>query len=285
MKSLYKTPESKAAILAIYQDKLDELQIEHQFQMVDTTFGPTHIIITGDPQNPPLVLIHGSNGCAPIALEVYPNLAEQYCVYAVDVIAQPNRSAETRPSMKDGSYGKWMNEILAGLNLEDVTLVGFSFGGFVIWKTLLEDGSRVKEAFLAAPVGIVNGNPLKLMLNVFMPMKRYMKSPKLKHLQKFLGGLFSERDDFAVRFLSKVITNFEMDFTPIPTIKIKEAQRISTPMTIIAAKYDLIAPGEKLLKRAKKIFPSLKEHLLLEDSKHVQSAVDNRRIEALILRG
>ena len=283
MTSLYKTPESKEAILQIYQDKLDELQIDYTFQQVATAFGTTNIILTGDPANPPLVLIHGSNGCAPIALEVYPNLAQNYRVYAVDVIAQPNRSSETRPSMKDNSYGKWMNEVLAVLDLEEITLVGFSFGGFVIWKTLLEDESRIKEAFLTAPVGIVNGNPLKMIFSVFIPMKRYMKKPKLKYLQQFIGNLFSERDDFAFRFLSKVITHFEMDFSPIPTIKAAEAKRITTPMTIIAAKYDLVAPGEKLLKRGKKIFPSLQHQLLLENSKHVQSEVDNRRIEAVIM--
>ena len=99
------------------RDKLDELSIEYRFEKVETAFGETNIVVTGNPENPPLVLVHGSNGCAPIALDIYPNLTKKYQVFAVDVIAQPNLSSETRPSMKDASYGKWMNEVFCLLNL------------------------------------------------------------------------------------------------------------------------------------------------------------------------
>ena len=248
-----------------------------------TEFGATNIVITGNANNPPLVLVHGSNGCAPIGLEIFPKLTQKYQVFAVDVIAQPNRSSETRPSMKDNSYGKWMNEVMEKMQLTDVTIVGFSFGGLIIWKTLAENESRIKEAFLICPAGIVNGNPLKAIFNVFIPMKRYIWTKKTKFVERFLSALFSERDEFAVKFLSKVFLDFEMDFSPIPTIKESEAKKITKPLTIIGADNDLIFPGQKLLKRAKSIFPSLKKEWLLNDSKHVQRKMDNQKIEHLIL--
>jgi hypothetical protein len=43
-------------------------------------------------------------------------------------------------------------------------------------------------------------------------------------------------------------------------------------------------PGVKMIKRANKIFPSLKNTILLESSKQVQNRADNRRIEKLILK-
>ncbi len=283
MESLYKSPIHKKAILEIYQEKLDELNIDYHYKEVMTQFGETNIVVTGDVKNPPLVLVHGSNGCAPIGLEIFPKLTQKYQVFAVDVIAQPNRSAETRPSMKDNSYGKWMNEVMEKMNLTEVTIVGFSFGGLIIWKTLVENESRIKEAFLICPAGIVNGNPLKAIFNVFIPMKRYMWTKKVKFVEGFLNALFTERDEFAVKFLSKVFLDFKMDFSPIPTIKESEAKKITIPLTIIGADDDLIFPGEKLLKRAKSIFPSLKKEWLLNDSKHVQRREDNQKIEALIL--
>lgn len=283
MESLYKSPIHKKAILEIYQEKLDELNIDYHYKEVMTQFGKTNIVVTGDAGNPPLVLVHGSNGCAPIGLEIFPRLAQKYQVFAVDVIAQPNRSLETRPSMKDNSYGKWMNEVIEKMNLTGVTIVGFSFGGLIIWRTLVENESRIKEAFLICPAGIVNGNPLKAIFNVFIPMKRYMWTKETKFVERFLSALFTERDEFAVKFLSKVFLDFKMDFSPIPTIKENEAKKITIPLTIIGADDDLIFPGEKLLKRAKSIFPSLKKEWLLNDSKHVQRKEDNQKIEDLIL--
>lgn len=280
---MFKSTEGKNEIIQLYDQKLAELNIDSVHKVVETSFGNTNVIITGDPANPPIMVIHGSNGCAPIALETYQHLTSRFQVFAVDVLAQPNKSAATRLSMKDNGYGKWMQELIARLNLTNVALAGFSFGGLVILKTLLHDETHIKEVFLSAPAYIVNGNPFKAMLNIFLPMKRYMKTEDPKYVEQFLGEVFTERDEFGVQYLSKVFLHFDMDFTPVPTIKAKEARTIQTPITLIAAKKDVMFPGEKMIKRAKKLFPSLKKTVLLEHSKHVQNSADNVRIEQLIL--
>lgn len=283
MESLFKTGAGKSKILILYDQKLEELKINFEYMQVETSFGKTNIIATGDPSNPPIILVHGSNGCAPIALETYPNLSKRFRVYAVDVIAQPNKSAETRPSMKDDAYGKWMNEVIDQLNITDVTLAGFSFGGLVILKTLEYDESKIKEVFLSAPAYIVNGNPLKALFKFFIPMRRYMRTGKIKFVESFLKEVFTDRDEFAIKYLSKVFQHFQMDFSPVPTINAKKAKFIKTPISLVAAKQDVMFPGEKMIKRATQIFPSLKESVLLNNSKHVQSASDNRFIENMIL--
>lgn len=283
MKSYFKSEEGKKEILDLYDKKLTDLNIDSHYKTVETSFGKTNIIVTGNASNPPLIAVHGSNGCAPIALETYPTLSSKFQVFAVDVLSQPNKSAETRLSMKDDSYGKWMNEIINALALKEVTLAGFSLGGLIILKTLINDESKIKEVFLSAPAYIVNGNPLKALFKIFIPMKMYMRTEKMKYVEKFLDQLFTKRDEFAIQYLSKVFLNFEMDFTPVPVISNKEAQSITTPITLIGAKNDLMFPGKKMLKRAKKIFPSLKKTLLLEESKHVQNDKDNLMIESLIL--
>lgn len=96
---LYKSEKGKVALQNLYQDKLDSLSTNYCGIDIETYFGTTHIIQCGDESLPPILLIHGSNACAPIALEAYPNLEESFCVYAVDVLAQPNKSSERRLSM------------------------------------------------------------------------------------------------------------------------------------------------------------------------------------------
>ncbi|WP_409029027.1 alpha/beta fold hydrolase [Gracilimonas sediminicola] len=281
---MFKSKQGKKEILQLYDSKLDSLKIEYEYLTVQTSFGKTNIIVTGDPANPPIIVVHGSNGCAPIALETYANLHKTFRVFAVDVLAQPNKSADTRLSMKDDSYGKWMNEIIADLKIESVTMAGFSFGGLIILKTLEYDESNIKEVYLSAPAYIVNGNPLKSIFKVFIPMKRYMKTKKVKYVEKFLSHLFTDRDEFAIEFLSKVFLEFEMDFTPVPVIDTKAAKEITTPITIFAAENDILFPGKKMIKRAANIFPSLRKSTLLEHSKHVQNKEQNEMIEQEIMR-
>lgn len=282
MKSLYKTEIGKIEILKLYNQKLKGLNINFHYQEVETTFGKTNVIITGDASKPPILIVHGSNGCAPIALETYSNLDSHFQVFAVDVLAQPNKSSEKRLSMKNDDYGKWLHEVIDILELKNVTLAGFSFGGLIILKALEFKDANIKKVFLSAPAYIVNGNPLKALFKVFIPMKRYIKTKNSKYIERFLNELFTEKDTYALEFLSKVFLHFKMDFTPVPIIKGREAKSIKTPITLIAAKKDIMFPGEKMIKRANKIFPSLKEVVLLEESKHVQNSIDNNRIVILI---
>lgn len=284
MKSLFQSKQGKKEILSLYDEKLKSLEIEFEHLTINTSFGNTNIITAGNPLNPPIILVHGSNGCAPIALETYSNLHKSYRVYAIDVLAQPNKSAETRLSMKDDSYGKWMIELIEKLKIDKVSMAGFSFGGLIILKTLEYDESKISEVFLSSPAYIINGNPLKALFKIFIPMKQYMKSKNTKYIEKFLAELFTTRDEFALKYLSKVFVEFEMDFTPVPIIKANKARNIKTPITVFAAQNDVIFPGNKMLKRAKKIFPSLKLSKLIIDSKHVQSKEQNLMIEEIIMK-
>lgn len=284
MKSLFKSEEGKQKILGLYEQKLRALNIKVESIRLPTSFGETFIMATGQKSNPPIMLFHGSNGCAPIALETYSTLSKTHRVYAVDVLAQPNKSAETRLSMKDDTYGQWVNELIDSLNIDKVSLAGFSFGGLVILKTLEYNERKIDQVFLTAPAYIVNGNPLLALFKIFIPMKRFMKTGKLEFVEKFLFEVFTERDEFAVQFLSEVFRHFNMDFTPVPIISTKKAKTITTPISIFAAKQDVLFPGKKMIKRASKIFPSLKYSELLENSKHVQTSGQNQAIEQTILK-
>ncbi|MDB0037928.1 alpha/beta hydrolase, partial [bacterium] len=140
-----------------------------------------------------------------------------------------------------------------------------------------------KEVFLSAPAYVVNGNPIKALFKFFIPLKRYMRTKKSKYIDQFLANSFTQKDAFAHNYLSLVFTHFEMDFTPVPVIKKDEASKLMTPITLFGADQDIIFPGGKMIKRAKKIFPSLKHAQLLTNSKHVQDTADNTRIAQIII--
>ncbi|MDC6388435.1 alpha/beta hydrolase [Maribacter sp. PR1] len=279
----FKSKEGKEKIITLYNQKLKELNIEYSEKSVETKFGVTNVVITGDTKNPPLVLIHGTGGCAPQILDSFPNLASKYCVFAIDVLAQPNKSAENRLDMKSLDYGKWLIEVIIKLRLKDVTLVGFSFGGLISLKALEFNETTIKQVFLIAPVYIVNGNPLVGLFKMFIPLKKFIKTNNQKHIKKVMGVLFTEYDDFAINFMSTTFQHCNMDFSPLPIILKQTAKNIKTPITIFAAEKDIMFPGKRMIKRAQRIFSSLTKIVLLENSKHVPNTKNFKVIEDSIL--
>ena len=255
MTSLYRSEKAKQEILSLYQEKLDELSIEYEYLKVKTSFGEANVVLTGNEDKPPMVLLHGINTGAPIALEAMLDLIDKYKIYAIDIVGQPNLSAETRPDLKDDSYGKFVNEVLESLNLSDVILVGASFGGFVSLKTLLYNDNRIAKAFLIVPVGIANGNPVRILFKVFLPLKLFIWTKKERFLKAFLAELFTSKDEFMHKYFSKVFLNFRMDFTPISLLTKEEAAKIKTPVNIIGAEFDCFFPGKLLIERAERLPP------------------------------
>lgn len=282
MKSLYKSAENKEQILAIYQEKLEGLPMEYSTRKVETTFGETNIIVCGNPSNPPLILLHGANACAPVALDEMKGLATSYRVYAVDIIGQPNLSAETRPNLKTEEYGQWLNEVITQLSLFKVILVGVSFGGFVCLKALIQGESKIKKAFLIVPVGIINAKPWGGLFGLFLPLQLFMLTKKEKFLRKFLNALFTENDSYAFKSLSRILLYFKQDFTPIPLVSVQEGGKITVPLYVVAGTDDKFFPGKQMLERAAHIFPSFTNGLLLKNTKHVPSQAQNREIEKFI---
>jgi esterase/lipase len=179
-------------------------------------------------------------------------------------------------------YGEWLLEVIIKLRLKDVTLVGFSFGGLISLKALEYSEIPIKEVFLIAPVYIVNGNPLVGLLKMFMPLKKFIKTNNQAYIKKVMQVLFSDYDEFALAYMSATFQYCNMDFSPLPIIAKDKAKNITTPITIFAAEKDIMFPGKKMIKRAKKIFPTLEEAILLDGSKHVPYMVDFNKIEELI---
>lgn len=59
--SIYKSDKGKEAILSLYERQLERLDKKFEDIYIDTTFGKTHLIETGNFTGVPLLVFHGGN--------------------------------------------------------------------------------------------------------------------------------------------------------------------------------------------------------------------------------
>ena len=116
-KSIYKTPEGEAEIRTLYEEALTGLGLGHESLTVETRFGDTHVLALGPADAPPAVFLPGGNFLNPIVLEWFLPLAERHRLYASDVVGQPGKSAQERPSPKGDGHAFWVEDVLDGLGL------------------------------------------------------------------------------------------------------------------------------------------------------------------------
>lgn len=281
-KSIYKSQEAKEILLKLYDEKLNSIQIEYEDIYIDTSFGKTHIIVTGNQDNRPLVLLHGINAGAPVALEAIKNLRDNYRIFAIDTIGQTTKSAENRLNTKDDSYGKWLSETLDKLKIEKAPIIGISYGAFLLQKIMSFSPKKVEKGIFVVPAGIVNGSFIKLLRQLMFPLIKYLFSKSEKHLLQFMKSFYSDSDEYAITFQKSMLLGTVLDFRSPPILRRKDVVNLFAPVYGIFVDNDIFFSADKTIIKCKQIFRNFKEYIILENAKHIPDKKNYPQIEKQI---
>lgn len=134
---------------------------------IATDFGTTRVVHHGPDTGEPVVLLHGSDANSSVWYPQVAAFAERHPVYAIDTIDDPGGSVQTAPVTGSADAAAWLGQVVAGLALDRVHLVGHSYGGWLALNqaahaperlatvTVLDPGGleKVRPAFYATVVG------------------------------------------------------------------------------------------------------------------------------------
>lgn len=106
---VFKTEEGRNKIRSHYNQILSVIPLPQRY--VDTSFGKTFLLEAGNPENPTIVLLHGSCSNCAAWLGDIPALSERFHVIAVDIPGEPGNSEENRLDIHSNDYPRWLNEL------------------------------------------------------------------------------------------------------------------------------------------------------------------------------
>ena len=284
--SVYKTAEGAARIDSLYEEALAALGAGYESRRIGTRSGETHVLVTGPEGAPPAVFLPGGNFLNPTCLEWFLPLARSHRLYAPDIVGQPGRSAQTRPSSKGDGHAFWVEDVLDGLGLERAPLVGLSYGAGVAIRAMGVVPERISGVALVSPSAIATGPVARMALEVMIPMLLYRVLPTDKHLLRAASPLMTEPEGPAVRQLGALYQDVRLD-TDLPRMATPEELRgFKGPVAVFASEDDVFFPARPVLARARRIFPNLAHAELLKGCRHIPSraafARVNERIRAFL---
>jgi pimeloyl-ACP methyl ester carboxylesterase len=286
-RSIYKTPGGKAEILALYDDALDGLGQGYESLTVGTRLGDTHVLAVGPTGGPPVVFLPGGNFLNPTCLSWFLPLAGRHRLYAPDIVGQPGLSVQERPSPKGDGHAFWVEDVLDGLGLGRVPLVGLSYGAGIAIRTLGLAPERVSRVALVSPAGVAAGPVSRMIAEVAAPMLNYRLRPTKENLLRAARSLLTEPYDPyfgpAVRQLGALYRHLRLDAGLPRMATEEELLGFGAPVAVFASEEDAFFPSRLILPRAGKIFQNLALAESLKGCRHVPSKVGLRRVNERIL--
>jgi pimeloyl-ACP methyl ester carboxylesterase len=273
---IFRSAEGRKRLEGWYERFLGRVPAPVEHREVKTSVGPSHVLVAGNPDGPPLVCMHGSLASSAHVVSELGPLPEHRRVYAPDLPGQSVRGPEVRLPLKDDSLGNWVVELLDGLGLDAVDLMGVSWGGFVALQVARVAPRRVRRLVLVVPAGVVSGSIWKGLTRVMWPMTMYRLFPSERRLRKFVGNLFTGWDEEWGRYMGDAVRDFRLDLRIPPLARQDQFRNFAAPTLVFGADEDVSFPGGKLVARVKELIPHA-ETELVAGCKHGPPTTDEFR--------
>lgn len=170
----YKSKQSQRAAMNCYKEILANWPVIKESVYIETSFGATHVLVSGDKSLRPLVMLHGAGGNSGMWLHNIEELSEHFCIYAIDIIGEPGMSIGARPAYATDKHSVWLKEVIDGLDLQKISLCGISLGGWLSCRFAINHPDVVSELVLLSPPAIVNTNSeflFRTVMTSFIPTR------------------------------------------------------------------------------------------------------------------
>ena len=262
--SIYKSSEGKQKILALYDSQLRRLNHDWSDMWIDTKFGKTHLIRTGNPNGIPLLVFHGGNATTAYMLLTCDFMMRDFLIYAVDTIGHPGKSAEVSLSPFNYDYGKWVGEIISKLRYQSIRCFSGSFGAGIIAKTMCICPDKVKRAVLYIPSGI-NNAPAVSNFRMMPSMICYWITKDDKWLKRCMLPLAITPENITddIYETARLSITYSKVKTLMPSnASAKLISRCKAPTLVMAAEKDCMFPAKRVIPRARNNIRNCKTYLL-----------------------
>ncbi|MET7280116.1 alpha/beta fold hydrolase [Kribbella sp. NPDC005582] len=151
----FRTLAGHNAYVTAYQAAMATLPKPTQVRDLTTSFGTVRAYawINSRPvDDVPVVLLPGRSSGVPMWGTNLPDFAGHRTVYAFDAIGDSGMSTQTIPMREIGDSAQWVEEVLAGLDLHQVHLVGHSQGGGLAAAVAVRYPGRIASLTLLEPI-------------------------------------------------------------------------------------------------------------------------------------
>jgi len=165
--SIYLSEELRNELMGIYDQKVANWPENTEDIVIESMYGTVHVLACGNPDNPPLVMIHAASMGAHSWAENLDPLIDHYRIYSVDNIGEGNKSDLKDALVYPGNQQEIADHfalIMDSLGVIRSPLFGASNGGFIAMCYTYYYPERVESLALFGPMGLTQLSGKSIMM-------------------------------------------------------------------------------------------------------------------------
>lgn len=264
MNTIYRSAKGKEEIQNLYRSFLSQWDTLSETRIINTSFGKTHLIETGDSNDQTVMFLHGSSTNSAMWLNDIKQLTGKFHIIAVDIPGECGLSCDNRLKLRSDNHSKWLLEICNKLKLSSISIVGNSLGGWIGLDFAHRYSDRVKNLIVIAPGGLTNIKPQTI---VMLILTSILGSFGFKLLSKLVYRELKV-DKKVAQFSRLVMKHFIPRTEPLPIFKEKQLKLINAKLLFIGGEYDCFYNNRKSSKILKRYIENI-EIEIIKDCGHV----------------
>lgn len=262
---IYRSADGENIIAKKYGELLRHWPVEKQQHQIDTPHGQTHVIVSGNPASPPLILLHGACDNSLMWLKQVTHYIGRYQIFAVDIPGEPNLSAKQRLPMKGDFHREWFESILSYFQLKQVTLVGFDLGANICLQFIRHWPDRIEKLALLSPSGVVS---VKKRLKIKTALLSILSGPFGRRW--LLRGLLRRNLDPNQSDLNDaIIHHFKPRSWSLPKVVKQPLPAVYCPVLLMLGGRDQIYSSNKVLIALANRFPQIELILRTQENHYL----------------
>lgn len=274
---IFTTPEGRAKYMAAYEAMFALWRVPYDSIVVKTSFGSTHINVSGPDDGYPLVLLHAAGLTSTVWFANISDLSAHHRVYAVDVIGDAGKSVVDRLMKKRDDYAKWLREVFEGLHIERCHLLGHSYGGWLTLNMALAYPDRLRKIILLAPAA--SFRPLGFITKLMLYLGEFKIHPPARSILQVAAAKATVLEETFIHHI-EMVTRYCRPVSMYPTVYTDaELKQIDHPALLLIGAGEKIYNPRKAIERAQRWMPDLRAeiipnagHLLIMDQPEIINA-------------
>lgn len=254
----FRSSVGKARFLRAYDAALAAWPAPWEALTLQTAVGPTHLIASGDPLAPAVILLPSFSGTALLWAPNVAALSARYRVYAVDVIGQPGKSLALERIKERDQYVRWLADLMDGLGVNSAALVGSSYGAFLAASLAMARPERVSRLVLIGPAGVFARLSAFTMLSLMAGSLRRSLLSLLGASSPSAATLFSRKvapppPDNSWRQLMEVILDERPTVSLISPVAFAttELSAITAPILVLVGEHEQLSKPRAVMDKAR----------------------------------